>query len=404
MEKTYRYFQPEYVSKFKCDGARCNARCCKNWRIFIDKGSYEQYSQLPEAQEITSCMELDSEREHYVMKLRANSFCPMLTEENLCRLQRDHGENFLSITCATYPRITNNFGDFYERALTLSCPVAAEMVLFDEEPMNFEFVNVSEKIHSNGGKIRTGELKINASLAERVLEIQGTMITILQERRLTVNQRLIVLGLFLDTLQESLHDKISPYELRKLTSAYNPRIFLRERIPPVIQKVSFRAEKFIALMLKLFEPIYKEGSKYTAATRKYFDAVVDMLKINSSASLEEVVENYTSLADRRKIFCERYAPFLENYLVNELFINVYPWKLTESINKNFAVLLTTYKLFELIIFSATIKGFDSRADLLRMVDWFTRKIDHGQDMQKKILEVFKDEDDAWDLIETLLEQ
>lgn len=407
MEKTYRYFQPEYVGNFKCDGAKCKAHCCKFWKIFIDKDSREQYANIepPEtAQEITSCMELDSEQKLYAMKLKPNGFCPMLTENNLCRLQRDYGENFLSITCSTYPRITNNFGDFFERALTLSCPVAAEQVLFDEEPIRFGFVNVPEKIHSNGGKIRTGELKVPNSLAERAYEVQGTMIQILQERRLTVNQRLIVLGLFLDTLQEMLHDKISAHELRKLTSAYNPKIFLRDRIPPVIQKVSFRADKFIALMLKLFEPIYRENIKSPQVKRKYFDAVVDMLKINSSVSLEEVIENYVSLADARKTFRERYASFMENYLVNEIFINVYPWKLNASINKNFAVLLATYKLFELIIFSATIKGFDSRADLLSMVDWFTRKIDHGQETSKKILELFKDEDDTWNLLETLLEQ
>ena len=37
MEKTYRYFQPEYVGNFKCDGAKCKAHCCKFWKIFIDK-------------------------------------------------------------------------------------------------------------------------------------------------------------------------------------------------------------------------------------------------------------------------------------------------------------------------------------------------------------------------------
>lgn len=401
MGKTYRYFQPEYVGKFKCDGAKCNALCCRSWKILIDNGSYEQYANL--SQEIISHMEFDSERKLHFMKLNDNA-CPMLTENNLCRLQRDYGENFLSITCSTYPRITNNFGDFYERALTLSCPVAAEMVLLSPEPLQFEFVNVPEKIHSNGGKIRTSELRIGKSLAPLAYEIQGAMISILQERRLTINQRLIVLGFFMDTLQETLHDKIPLNELRKLTAAYNPKIFLREKIPPVIEQIPFDAKKFVALMLAIFEPIYQNAVKLPPAAQKYFNAVVDMLKINSSASLAEVAENYTRLAAARKNFCKGYETFLENYLVNEFFINVYPWRLSESITKNFAVFATSYKLFELIIFSATLKGFNSRADLLNLVDWFTRKIDHAKETQKKILEQLKDTDDILNLMTTLFEQ
>ena len=407
MEKTYRYFQPEYVGKFKCDGAKCNARCCKNWRVFIDKDSYAQYAALEPkdvAEEITSQMTFDSEREFYVLSMRKDGSCPMLTENNLCRLQRDYGENFLSVTCATYPRITNNFGNFYERALTLSCPVAAKLALLDGEQMRFEFVNVPEKIHSNGGKIRTGELKMSQALAERAFEIQGTMISILQERRLTLNQRLIVLGLFLDTLQERLHDKISPHDLRQLTSAYNPKIFLREKIPPVIEKIPFDVKKFVALMLKIFEPLYKDSRQFSAEGRKYFDAVTDMLKINSADSLAEVVESYASRADERKNFCTRHENFLENFLVNEIFINVYPWRLNESIKKNFAVLLTTYKVFELIIFSAATKGLDTSRDLIGLVDWFSRKIDHGKDLQEKILAHFDGEVDTLNLLETLVER
>lgn len=406
MEKTFRHFQPEYVGKFKCDGARCNALCCKNWKIYVDKDTYAQYAAIEPgdvAEEITSQMMLDSERELYALTLRENKSCPMLTENNLCRLQRDYGENFLSITCATYPRITNNFGDFYERALTLSCPLAAELALFGQEQMRFEFVNVPEKIHSNGGKIRTSELKMSQALAARVFEIQGAMISILQERRLTLNQRLVVLGLFLDTLQERLHDKISVRDLRQLINAYDPKIFLRNGIPPVIEKIPFDAKKFVALMLEIFEPIYKDSRKFSAEGRRYFDAVVATLKINGTATLDEIVDAYARRADERKIFRTHYEIFLENFLVNELFINVYPWKLNKSITKNFAVFLTTYKVFELIIFSAASKGLNRRADLIDLTEWFTRKIDHGTDLREKILAHFDGEDDMLNLLETLVE-
>ena len=83
MEKKYFYFQPQYVNKFKCDGSKCNAHCCRTgWNVFIDKETYKLYSQ-----DITSHMKFDSEREEYLILFGGKNFCPFLTENKLCRLQ-----------------------------------------------------------------------------------------------------------------------------------------------------------------------------------------------------------------------------------------------------------------------------------------------------------------------------
>lgn len=29
-------WQPQYVEKFRCQGNKCEARCCKYWKIKID--------------------------------------------------------------------------------------------------------------------------------------------------------------------------------------------------------------------------------------------------------------------------------------------------------------------------------------------------------------------------------
>ena len=417
--KNFLYFQPEYVSKFKCDGSKCNAHCCKNWRIDIDEKSYEQYSAIepPEtAKEILSCMNFDSEKENYVMKLKPNGFCPMLTEKNLCRLQADYGENFLSRTCATYPRHTYIFGDFFERSLALSCPVASEMILFAKEPMKFLFVDVEEKIHSNGDKITIKPASTKKFFSEDLFAIQGTMISILQERRLSINRRLMVLGFFHADLEELLNVEISSKKeafylvnnVKRLIASYNPKAFLREGVPPAIQKDSFDAEKFIAFMISVLEPIFVDLYKNFSSARKYLDAVAEVLQINSAdkrrLTFKEIAANYITLAEARKKFLEDHSTFLENYLVNEFFMNIYPWKFEEGFIKNFGVFVMTYKVFELIIFSATFKGFDTKGDLLCMVDWFTRKIDHESGLQKKILEFLKQNEDTLDLMESLLEK
>ena len=418
MAKKFLYFQPEYVKKFKCDGSKCNAHCCKGWTITIDDATYKKYSQIKpkdKAEEIIACMKFDSERKEYVMTLKPNSFCPMLTEKNLCRLQANYGEKFLSKTCATYPRYTNQFGDFFERSLTLSCPVAAEMILFDKEPIKFFFVNVDEKVHSNGGKIYANPFSREKNLAEELFAIQGTMISILQERRLSINQRLLTLTLFFEDLEELMAVDVSSPEkafdlvhaVRKLTSSYNPKNFLREVIPPAIQASSFDAEKFVMIMISFFSPIYVNAFKSFDVLGKYLHSVLQTLQIDfvdeKRLTFPQIAANYTALVEERKIFSEKYSTFLENYLVNELFLNLCPWKFEGSIIKNFLVFMISYKVFELIIFSATLKGFDTKEDLLCIVDKFTRNIDHNGELKKKILEFLKDRKDLFELTESLLE-
>jgi len=398
--KKFLYFQPEYVGKFKCDGEKCNARCCKDWAIFIDEASYKKYPA-----EIQEKIQFKSEHKKYLMTLNEKKFCPMLTENNLCRLQRDYGEDFLSITCTTYPRYTFDFGKFFERSLTLSCPVAAELVLFEREPMKFEFVEVPEKIHNNGGKIYTTKIKIAEGLAEFMIETQIAMISILQERTLTIDQRLIVLGFFLDKLQEIYSSEFTRENFDRLIAAYESKKFLREQVPRMLRIFSFDSRKFIGQMLKFFE-IFYGGLNFTVG-RKFIDTVADVLEIkpdeNNFISGTKIAANYDRLVVARKNFLEEHSNFLENFLVNKLFMNCYPWRYDTSIVKNYGVFIMSYKIFELIFFSATRKGFTSKEDLLSLVSISSIKSDHMNNFENKIFEQLKDTDDIFPVMESLLE-
>ncbi|MBR4384426.1 MAG: flagellin lysine-N-methylase [Selenomonadaceae bacterium] len=411
MQKKFLYFQPRYVEKFKCDGSKCNARCCKNWNVFIDKKTYEQYSQIkPEADaaEILSHMIFHDERKEHFVMLKADGSCPFLNEKNLCRLQLKYGENFLSVTCSTYPRRSLNFGKFFERSLVLTCPVAAEMILFDEEPMQFELVEVSEKIHSNGGKIDISPVYTAEGFGEHMLEIQIVMISILQERTLSIDQRLIVLGFFLDRYDELIADKILKSSdkldvLKKLITAYESKKFLAQQVPQMLATIQFDAKKFIDLMLILLEALYgkKEFNKdkiILGFVSKTFGIVPDA---NGQVSAAAITSNYVRLSDKLKDFSARRATFMENYLVNELFMACYPWRHVASIAKNFGVFAASYKLFELLTFAAEQQNFCSNEDLLTLTNWFLNFADHNDYFLKRFLEHVPD--DIFSTLETLLQ-
>ena len=404
----YLYFQPEYVRRFQCDGAKCPNSCCaRPWYIELDAPTREKYLQAG----LGEYIKFNADYGKYLIALDEHERCPFLNEDKLCSLQLKYGEDFLSDTCTTYPRYTKNFGKFFERALTLSCPIAAEMILFAREPMKFEFVEVPEKIHSHGGKIGSANVAFTEGFAEHMLEIQIAMISILQERTLTINQRLTVLGFFLDRLDELIGDgrftaqqvPILIDNLQKLTATYESKKFLTSQVPLLLASVTFDAKKFIKLMLEIFETLYSEYKANPILMR-----VAETLHIkpdeNNFVSVEKVVAAYESLAAERKIFAEKYSAFLENYLVNEIFIWCYPWLFNRGIANDFACFVTIYKVFELVIFSATRAGFDSKDDLLKIVDWFATFINHSGENLQNVLKHVENRGDILDLIETLIEQ
>ena len=350
-------------------------------------------------------MKFNEELKKYIVTLDEKKFCPMLTENNLCRLQKDHGEEFLSVTCTTYPRHTKNFGKFFERALTPTCPVAAELILFQKEPMKFNFVEVSEKTHSNGGKISITNFPVPKNDVAVFFEIQIAMISILQERRFTIDQRLIALGFFLDKLQELLSAKADKETLMKLVSAYESEDFLIKEMPPLIQSVSTDSGKFILFMLKFLK--YTLDCLNSFEGRDFIKAFAEVLEIHpdekSRVEVPKIISKYESLAAARKDFLEKYSTVLENFLVNELFMNVYPFRFAkENITKNFAVYMISYKIFELMMFSATQSGLTSEKDLLRLVDWFTAKIDHSKNLYDRFFDLLKCIDDTFLLMTLLL--
>lgn len=379
MEKKYIYFQPQYVGEFICDGSKCKDNCCeRGWNIDADEATYQKY--LKVNPQIAAQFEYNKAKGKYLLKKHP---CPFLTDKKLCRLQLEYGEDFLSRTCRGYPRVTFDFGKFFERSLTLTCSIAAERILFTEEPMKFELVEVSEKIHG-GDKIIINPVYLDEKILEHMIEIQLAQISILQERTLTIDQRLIVLGFFLDRLDEIF--STAPFNdaaLTKLIEAYESKTFLREQVPLMIRSISFDEKKFAAIMSDLMNDFYDDG--------KFKDA------------LAKIAAHDKLLSGFKKKFRREHSIFLENFLVNELFMNVCPYRFEGHIAKNFGVFIIKYKIFELTLLLAALKNPVGKNELIALADWFTSEYDHIEVYQRRIFEYLRGKDDILNLMDSLLE-
>jgi lysine-N-methylase len=134
-----------YADTFRCIGPACEDTCCQGWSVPVDRAAWDKYQNLPESplrvlinasvlrepQSADAAAEDASVNSLVFAKIRMNESnqCPLLTEEHLCRVQAELGEEMLSHTCATYPRIVHSIAGVKETALTFSCPEAARLVL-----------------------------------------------------------------------------------------------------------------------------------------------------------------------------------------------------------------------------------------------------------------------------------
>ena len=155
-------------------------------------------------------------------------------------------------------------------------------------------------------------------------------------------------------------------------------------------------------MLELIESFYADKDSGDKAILDQIALTFGIVPdANGQVSAAKITENYNRLAAERKDFLAQRAMFMENYLVNELFLTCFPWKFTESLAKNFGVFVATYKLFELLTFSAQKQNFVGKKNLLLLTSRFLRSADHSEDFGKKVLELAPD--DILVSMETLLD-
>jgi lysine-N-methylase len=213
-----RLIRPEYAENFKCIGPACEDTCCQGWSIPIDQAAYEKYKNLPASPLLTVLNEsvslvpenADSARPDSFARIEMNTTdrCPLLSGDRLCRIQMGLGETFLSSACATYPRIVQSFGGIEEKALALSCPQAARLVLLNPELL--------ADSNQPGVYARRSAANEGESPASSIFSlVRESVLSLVRNRAYPLWQRLFLLGVLCQRL-----DAIGKGELKRTVPAF----------------------------------------------------------------------------------------------------------------------------------------------------------------------------------------
>ena len=379
--------QPVYMRRFVCDGRRCGSLCCcAKWGVALDAATLARYEGRPELlHELKKGLERSEATGGWIMR-HEDGRCVFLREDGLCSLHRRFGIGAISDVCAEYPRKMHEVGDTLDRALCLSCPVAAEEVLFAEEPLAFEWVEVAAPRPAYVDRMPLGA-PLSAA-AFRSLQLAG--IVLLAERRLSLDARLAALGLLL-ARAEAYVEQGAAEDLTRDAAAIADAAAGEAKA--LLAANPFDAALYLGFFQRLFPALAQateddlpETAAYLARIRRSFGE-----GDGDAASGRGAVEKKSvcaALAERRRRYGERilskHGNALENWLVNEFLLGRYPLTGGTSFLANYEVFVVLYKMLEFLLLADPALDEGGASALQVMTDATEKDVESvGQDERTK---------------------
>lgn len=405
MGKSIKIIKPKYIKEFKCVGGTCKDSCCIGWDVDIDKVTFRQYYKVQDKEmkkmfqkNVHNNENCYSEDVDYgKVKLKKGKRCPFLDEKNYCIIYSRIGEEYLSNVCTCFPRITNKIDEFYEMSLDVSCPEAARLILLKEEGIEFEQLEETLGKHIISGEINTKSKQANNLSMKYFKEIRDLSIKIMQNRKYDLSERLYILGDFLEKLEEELDYNFN--NVNKFIKEYDMKVGLnyyeKNKLNYVIQ-VSFL--KNILDSLNVFEEVDSDSFKeYTKEVIQGFDFkdIKDITK-NSEAYIKAFEEYDKIIKKNGYIF--------ENYIVNFIYNNLFPFSETKKVFDGYIMLLVRYSFIRFYLVGIYLcNKRESKEEIVRFIQVFSKTTEHHKTFLADTLRELKgNEFDNIEFTKTLL--
>ena len=236
-------FEFNYNKNFVCIGSNCKHNCCIGWQIDIDKKSLNLYQALSktDARFNSDCFSEKTFNLNSKHNIGAGR-CPFLDDDNLCYIIKNYGKKALCKTCKTHPRFKNFFTGRIETGLGLYCEHAGKIILSFKPKMK----EVLVKDDLKNTKLSTFEKKI--------LSFRKKTLSIAQNRKLSINQRLMDLSKLsnINLEKNSFNDWLNIYSKLDKLNINNFRfdmITQSKTFAPIVQDFEREYEQLLSYLI-----------------------------------------------------------------------------------------------------------------------------------------------------------
>jgi len=380
MVKNIKMRYPGYLKEFKCIGGTCKDSCCEGWDIDIDKITFRQYYKVQDKEMKRMFQKNVHNNDDYInadvdygkVKLkRGTRRCPFLDEENYCIIYTKLGEQYLSNVCTSFPRITNKIDGWYEISLDVACPEAARILLLKEKGIEFKESKETLGKHIISSDIDTNSKIYSSSPVKHFKEIRDLSIKIIKNRKFDLSQRLYILGDFIKTLEKELKNKNS--NIPKFIKEYNMNSFSDSYEKNKLNYI--RQMNFFKIMMGLLN-VSKEVD--SPSFKEYTNQITTGFKFDEGEDLNKHSELYIkAFEDYNENFMNKYSYIFENYLVNFIYNNMFPFSETEAIFDGYIMLLTRYSFIRFYLTGKYLYNKqDNKENIVEFIQVFSKTIEH----------------------------
>ncbi len=346
------HLRPQYANAFRCIGAECEDSCCHGFDIPIDKATYRKYESITGfAPLLQTHFELitrnATEAFHARIKLNTSFSCPFFAADRLCSIQKEHGEEYLSEACSSYPRATRRIDGRLESALYLSCPEAARLVLLEPTLLQPDrdvtrSRSLYDRFAGSGQQAETA----NGAPHQYLWELRSFTLLLIRDRSYPLWERLFILGMLCKRLNEIFsvrQNGLVPNLLRDFAG-----IVVQNKLRPLMDGIPAQTTPQLTLVMAVIHRILAIQVNDPSHAR-FCECVEDFLlgiRYDPGAPIESCApfyaEGHTSYYEP---FMQKHPFIMENYLVNHVVRTRFPFgvnsegkpndPLTESLLMNF---------------------------------------------------------------------
>lgn len=293
MKKIDNILKIKEYDKFKCIADKCKFTCCNGWDINVDTNTYNKWKEKSELNYLLDNVRfIKSNGENsYLIKKETKGICPLLSDEGLCNIVINHGEEYLSSTCKSFPRIENNFENVKEMTLSCSCPEVVNIIS-----------NMKEKIYIESND----ELSYIEDLGS--LQIREALVNILQKEDIILENKLIISYNILFNILNS--DDLDYEALIELLENYKSKNYIKEELNEFREYNSKDKVKSLKEINSLFIDIIENYRNVPL----FNEDLTDIYKFAEEINIEKIFNNWREVKDLFK----EYDPLMENCIVSKV--------------------------------------------------------------------------------------
>lgn len=377
------YRQPEFYRSFKCMGGTCPNSCCAFWRIDWTIKEVEKLKSADCSPELRKLIDEsfvprkdDKDMMSVSLQKDQNMDCPFLTEDRMCRIQRELGEEYLSHTCTFYPRTLFLSNNVVTRTCSASCYQVMETLCSDPNAVNLVNCKLeAEKVVVPAQPDSPEALKEHPELIYRN-ELFDFFYDIISNKNRTIETSLLLGALAAQKLTEYItlgeHDRIP-----EIFKALRPQ--LNAKTIPSFENAKINYNYCLGLVGKLVNTFKNTN-------------ILNNLTVDGHPSIEKFEQGRTIFFD----YLNKKPYALRNIALNFLFEGKTPFLDTnKTIFENYCYFVSTVAAVKLIGSAIAVRDNIISDRFLIEVSFFVRGMYHSlTDIPPKIFDLLKEHDIA----------